>query len=293
MLPQAIQERIQAVLGRAVLEFHPARGGYTQALRGAVRLDDGTTAFVKAATDPLTAGWLRAEFRMYAALAGEPFLPHCLAREDPGGDALPLLLLEDLSGAHWPPPWSAAQVAALHRTLARVHGCGTLAPDGLGCLEDDRPEIAGWARVADAPDGFLQLGFCGRAWLEAALPTLIDADRLAPLDGDDLCHVDVRSDNVCFRADGGAVLVDWNWARLGNGAFDVAAWLPSLHAEGGPPPETLLPDAGPLAGILAGFWAWNAALPAPPTAPYVRLIQRRQLTTALPWAARALGLRPP
>ena len=46
----------------------------------------------------------------------------------------------------------------------------------------------------------------------------------------------VRSDNVCFSA-GSARIVDWNWAARGNPRLDVAAWLPSFHAEGGPRPK--------------------------------------------------------
>jgi aminoglycoside phosphotransferase (APT) family kinase protein len=42
----------------------------------------------------------------------------------------------------------------------------------------------------------------------------------------------VRSDNICI-GDGGATLVDWNWASVGNPRVDLAFWLPSLHFEGG------------------------------------------------------------
>ena len=30
------------------------------------------------------------------------------------------------------------------------------------------------------------------------------------------------------------MLVDWNWAGLGNPLVDLAFWLPSLFMEGGP-----------------------------------------------------------
>jgi hypothetical protein len=43
-----------------------------------------------------------------------------------------------------------------------------------------------------------------------------------------------------LSACGRAILVDWNWTRIGNGFFDVAGWLPSLHADGGPLPEAVL-----------------------------------------------------
>jgi aminoglycoside phosphotransferase (APT) family kinase protein len=102
----------------------------------------------------------------------------------------------------------------------------------------------------------------------------------------------VRSDNVCFVGDR-AVLVDWNWAAIGNPVIDLAAWLPSLHAEGGPPPEEILFGEPEAASLIAGFFAARAGLPPPPTAPKVRHVQLEQLRTALHWAARALALPPP
>ena len=48
---------------------------------------------------------------------------------------------------------------------------------------------------------FLRLGLCSRNWLELALPTLIDAAEGARLEGDSLLHLDIRSDNLCFRGD--------------------------------------------------------------------------------------------
>jgi hypothetical protein len=66
--------------------------------------------------------------------------------------------------------------------------------------------------------------------------------------------------------------------------------LPSLHYEGGPPPEAILPGAPEVAAWVAGFFAARAGLPIIPDAPAVRRVQREQLSTALPWAQRALGL---
>jgi aminoglycoside phosphotransferase (APT) family kinase protein len=106
-------------------------------------------------------------------------------------------------------------------------------------------------------------------------------------------HFDVRSDNLCIR-DGRAILVDWNFACVGNPLADVACWLPSLHAEGGPAPDEILSEgAAELAALLAGYFASHAARPEIPEAPHVRTLQLRQARTALPWAARALGLPPP
>lgn len=132
-----------------------------------------------------------------------------------------------------------------------------------------------------------------RAWLDRALPTLIDAADPRLLDGTALLHTDVRSDNLCFR-DGATVLVDWNHTSVGNPEIDVASWLPSLHLEGGPAPHEVAPHATPgIAAHVAGYSASRAGLPAPPRAPLVRHIQRRQLEVALPWAAALLDLPPP
>jgi thiamine kinase-like enzyme len=127
--------------------------------------------------------------------------------------------------------------------------------------------------------------------LNAAVATLLAAQDQAPLAGDALVHSDVRSDNICTSGDR-ALLVDWNWARRGNPRYDIATWLPSLHAEGGPAPEEILPGAAEFAALLSGYFASRAGLPQIPHAPRVREVQRRQLMVALPWAVRALGLRP-
>lgn len=87
--------------------------------------------------------------------------------------------------------------------------------------------------------------------------------------------------------------MDWNLACLSNGRLDLGFWLPSLAFEGGPEPEAILPDAPEVAAWVSGFFAARAGLPEIADAPRVRLVQRQQLTTALPWAARALGLPPP
>lgn len=84
---------------------------------------------------------------------------------------------------------------------------------------------------------FLSLGLRDEQWLERSLPELLAAIERAPLDGDDLLHFDVRSDNLCFR-DGKALLV---------------------------------------ATLIAGVWVSVAGLPPPETAPNVRAVQRKQL----------------
>ncbi|MFJ4716858.1 phosphotransferase family protein [Streptomyces sp. NPDC088785] len=261
--------------------------GYTYAEHAVARLRDGRSAFVKLAVDDTTASWLRAEYAIYSALDG-PWRPDVLGWHDDG--SLPVLVLEDLSGAPCPPPWTAERVDAVLAALAEVSAHPV--PPGLAPIDDNAFHRSGWPEVARAPEPFLALGMCSSAWLSRALPTLLSVGDPAALAGDALLHLDVRSDNLFFRGDR-AVLVDWNLAAYGNPAMDVAFWLPSLHMEGGPEPEKVREVEPALVALVAGFFAGRAGLPHIPVAPQVRDVQRRQLEVALPWAARVLDLPAP
>lgn len=277
--------RAARLLGGEFRAWHPVSGGYTNAIRGVVELADGRTAFAKAGPTSDTATWLRTEALVYRDLAA-PFMPRMLGWQDAG---VPLLLLEDLRRAHWPPPWDPTLVRRVLATLEEI--AATPPPPWVPPLDEQLVELAGWIEVARDPAPFLSLGLCTPAWLDAALPRLLSAEAQAPLDGDAFLHVDVRSDNICFDGDR-CLLIDWNGVRRGNAMFDVAFWLPSLASEGGPPPQEVLPGEPALAAVVAGFFAARAGLPRIPHAPRVRDVQRTQLNVALPWAIYELGLPP-
>jgi hypothetical protein len=250
-------------------------------------LADGRTAFVKCALDATAAEWLRVERVVDEAVRG-PFMPVFFGGYDDG--ELALIVLEDLSAAEWPPPWSPSRIDSVLASLDLLHR--TAPPEAIERLETIRAEIVGWPDIASDPVPLLSTGVCSPSWLDDALPALLRASDDVQLDGTELLHFDVRSDNLCLR-DGRAVLFDWNLARVGNGDFDTAFWLPSLALEGGPPPWEVMPDAGPLAAAVAGFFAVRAGRPARPTAPTVRDFQRAQARVALAWTARELDLPSP
>src|SRR5437016_5156870 len=235
-----------------------------------VRLADWRTAFVKQALTDEAAGWLRTEQLVYEAVSGS-FLPEYLGADET------VLALGDLSGAAWPPPWTEQRIEAVLGALEELHA--TPAPEGIEPLQSEREKIVGWDLVAKDPAPVLSTGLCSREWLELTLPALVRAGKEAPLTGEELLHLDVRSDNLCLVG-GRALLIDWNLARRGNGRFDVAFWLPSLRLEGGPEPWEVLPAAGELAAAVAGFFAVRAGLPPPPGAPTVREFQRAQAEVA-------------
>ena len=276
------------MLGSQVRDARPERGGYSGAGRWVVALSGGSTAFVKVGLHDHTRDRLRAEADLYRQLQSD-FTPQLLGFED--HPEHPVLVLEDLSDATWPPPWDRHQIDSVLSTLERV--ASSTLPEGLHSLEEYRESLSGWARVEQDPGPFLALGLVSAEWLQQALPLLESASERAVLKGGALVHFDVRSDNVAFLPDR-TVLVDWSVAAVGNQLMDVVGWLPSLHVEGGPTPEQILGEEGTeLVALVAGYWASTAGLPPPELAPRVREVQLAQLEVALPWAARRLDLPPP
>ncbi len=213
--------RIGDLTGRCPTGFRRAAGGYTPAERWVVELEGGDRAFAKIGVDETTAAWLRDEHRAYAAIAGD-FMPRLRGWDD--GER-PLLLLEDLSGCFWPPPWDDRRVVleALAR-LRAVDPAGALPP--VGGIE--RELSGGWRRVSEEPAPFLSLGLATERWLRDNAPALAEASEGAALDGSFPAHLDVRSDNLCFR-DGRAVLVDWNHAVVAHPDLDIAGWAPRVR----------------------------------------------------------------
>jgi thiamine kinase-like enzyme len=279
--------RMTRALGWRPTSSRPASADRGPSETGArwIVADGRRSAFVKVGATPLTAEWIRREHINYQTIHGA-FMP-TIAGFDDDGDR-PVLALEDLSDADWPPPWSTTTIGAVLDALATVH---RLAPPSHLGPEPFEPGVD-WQQIEADPKEFLALGLCSDDWLRRALPALRTASALAPLEGDALVHLDIRSDNVCFRGTR-AILIDWSHAALANADLDIAAWLPSLHAEGGSAPETILPGASSFAAWTAGFFCARAGLPDIPEAPHVRPLQRMQARTALAWAARAFDLPPP
>jgi hypothetical protein len=276
--------QVAQLLGWAPTSWTRVQGGYTPAARY-VAANGGDSVFVKIATSAVTAGMLRRELVAYRAVAA-PFMPRFVGGQD--HPTRPLLIIEDLAGAAWPPPWTDARVAD---TLMAIETMHALTPDLPSWPALNGDKVLGWRNVAKNPAAFLSLGLADEDWLARSLPALEEAETACATTGSALIHFDLRSDNICFSARG-AVFVDWAASCLGSADLDLGGWLPSLAFEGGPPPESILPNAPKVSAWVSGYFAARAGLPTIPDAPFVRRVQREQLTTALPWAQRALGLAP-
>src|SRR5215475_858524 len=116
----ALTERLGAKPLRRVIG-----GGYTLMEHWLVELD-GERVFAKVAVDEPTAGFLRDEHRVYSAIEAQ-FLPRFVHWDDDG--ERPILVLEDLTGAHWPPPWRDRDVDRVRDRLEELHS--TEPPAGL------------------------------------------------------------------------------------------------------------------------------------------------------------------
>jgi thiamine kinase-like enzyme len=278
----AIRSRAAAVLGWAPWTWRRVQGGYTPAARF-VGARGKQRCFLKVATNPVTAAMIRREARSYAVVRGA-FAPEFFGWDDDPVE--PLLLIEDLSEATWPPPWTSALV---DRVLGQIHAMHSCSVDLPRFSAADWDPLGGWSTVATDPKAFLSLGLTSAAWLRDALPRLVEAEAQCVTTGAALTHFDLRSDNICIT-DTGPKFIDWAEACRGDPALDLGAWLPSLEREGGPPPDAILPDRPEVAAWISGYFAARAGLPRIPDGPRVRDIQKDQLLSALPWAKRALGL---
>jgi hypothetical protein len=316
-LPTEVLLTVERMSGRAVESVRPVMGGFTQAHRAVVRLSDGRSLFVKAASDAPTHAWLEAEWAMYNAMQGTasydrddaevlgfrasaigewneggvdcpPFMPHVV-----GYSLSPqlrgVLLLEDLSDAVRTPPWTAQQIDAVLRNLDLLHKTPKAMRPRLPRMRDARAVADAWKHIAANPEPALKSGVIDAAWWRRFGHTLAAMDGAAVLDGDALLHADIRADNLMFCG-ARPVFVDWNWACIGNPAVDVAGWLPSLLMQGGRLPDDRLIACGPQIALLAGYFLGESLRPELPHAPTLRTFQRDQFAAVMPLVSAWLSV---
>jgi len=280
--------RVEKIIGSKPVSWTSINKGYTEAERYVMLFENGSSAFVKVATEKDTIKWLRDEYRIYSIIKAD-YIPKVLGWDD---GEFPILILEDLSVGHWPPPWTderIQKVLGVLKDLENMKVEGDFIP-----LSSVKAELSGWKEISKNPSGFLSLGLVDQKWLEDALPALMKAESEVVLKGDSLVHTDVRSDNVCFLGDK-TYLIDWNWTVRGNPKFDIVTWLPSLHAEGGPPPWTFDIDEPALITAFTGFLANNAHKKNDSHKNWdaIQALRLKLLKSALPWTIKVLNLPEP
>lgn len=236
-------QTVERLIGARVVDWSPRSGGLTHASTAVATFDDGSTLFVKAATNELSAGEIRREIA-FLELLEAPYLPEVRGTID---DTYPILLLEDLSGGHWPEPYPL-DLSSLERALQDLRE--THIPEELDLPELEGPnvdicqEIVTHARLA-AP-GLV-------SWLEPYADAIVES-ATRPSDGRSLVHSDLWYSNLCFLKDR-LVIVDWSHARVGSPWFDSSTVNIDLIIEGRRPLPMLEADKWASAHLAWSLWS--------------------------------------
>lgn len=276
-----VTPHLERLLGRRVTSLEPKAGGLTHAFTGVATLDAGDTVFVKAGLRGASTSQVRAETANLRWLTGS-FVPEVVATSDDP----PMLVLEDLSHAHWPEPYPQdveSLVAALEelRTLP--------VPDDRGLLPVDPPSGAILSHLAE--NAREALPACAD-WVVGHADSLRAAiGSIAPARA--LVHSDLWYSNVCFLEDR-AVIVDWSHLSIGSPWFDSSTISVDLVIEGRPP---LTMEDG--AGWAAAHVAWvlyalaRGAGDAISDPAAWRSDNVELFDGAAHWFAREIGVEPP
>jgi len=279
------------------------------------------SVFVKAVgleLNPDSPSFHRREIVVSAALPHSPRFPRLLGSYDDGDWVA--LAFEVVDGAPPHHPWRHDELERAVIALSGMHDELTPSPSTapMTLAERGGSIFGGWADLlALAPASWstsLQSDGVGSGPSPSRRPppgldpwALGHLERLAELEagwpaacvGSTLVHGDVRSDNMLLTAEQ-VVFVDWPHAAVGNPAFDLVAWAPSVVLEGGLPPEELLALHAPtrradpdevtvLLAAIAGFFVSHSLQPDPPGLPTVRQFQAAQGEVALGWLRRRTG----
>ena len=286
--PPAVLAAIKGATGESPNAWRHVVAGHTHAEKWVVELHDGRTAFVKAGTETSARVQTEREATLLESVAAD-YMPRLYGTATV--DDWSVLVLEDLSRAHWPPPYPD-RGAALLEIVAEV--AATPAPPGLRRRPEGRPFGTYWQRIAADPEPVVAHGLFSAAWLETALPTLEAAESSAQLAGNDFLHDDVWAGNVCY-ADRGAVLIDWASATIGDGRIDLAYALLSIRSSGDRPPPVDFPGEAAYAALIAGANAYHAAQPVDESIKHASVLREGwlyDLAFALDWASELLDLEP-
>ncbi|WP_412748909.1 aminoglycoside phosphotransferase family protein [Krasilnikovia sp. M28-CT-15] len=290
-VPAHVRDAIEEILGSPVVAAESQPGGFSPGTADRVRTAAGGAAFVKAVSPALnerSTELARQEARISAALPVHAPVPRFVGSYDDGDWVA--LVLEDIEGRHPYTPWRPDELAAAVRGLRLLATALTPSPMADLPMAADRlaDNFAGWDRLAADPPPDLD------PWARDHLDELRAAARwaLTTLDGDTLCHCDVRADNMLLRPEGTVVVVDWPWGCVGPDWLDTVLLAENVIVHGGDPAPVLTGiDPRTVTAImagLAGYFVDRARQPPPPGIPTVRAFQRAQGEALLPWVRARL-----
>ena len=292
-LPPGVRAAVEAQIGAAVVAAESRTSGFTPGLASVLTAEDDSLHFVKAAStraQRMFAEAYREEARKLRALpAGAPAAG---LRWTLDVDDWFVLGLEHVAARQPRRPWRRDDLDASLDALEKVADLLSPPPADME-LDDIADEFAAFPGYWD----HLRLH-------RSDLSHLDDAAELAGryrevVGGDTLVHTDVRDDNILIRADGTAVLCDWNFPCVG------APWLDTLLLLIGPRGDGLDVDSvlasrrlvrdlpaesvDIMLALLTGYFLRQSDEPVPPTSPHLRDHQRWQGEVCWAWLAERRG----
>ncbi len=297
-VPEPVQAWAAGVGGGTPGAVRDLAGGFSPGATAVLECTE-RDIFVKAVgaeLNPDSPALHRREAVVSAALPRSRLFPRLLGTYDDGEWVA--LAFEAIDGRPPRHPWEPGELETVIAGLSAMHE--ELTPSPAPSLEPlavyARKLFGGWSTLAAAGapralDRWAAAHLAQLAELEAGWPEACA--------GSTLVHGDVRSDNVLLHG-GGVVFVDWPHGAVGNPAFDVIGWAPSVVLEGGPSPEELLVRHEPsrqihpdvvtvLLAAISGFFVAHSLEPAPPGLPTLRPFQAAQGEVALAWLRRRTG----
>jgi hypothetical protein len=272
-----------------VVDVHDVTGGMTPGPAAVLTLAGGEQVFVKAMSQTINLDsycLYRHEATVLPVLP--PSVPAArLHTTVEAGDWI-ALIMDAVPGPLAGPPWTTPAVHAAADTCRIL--AGTLAPQALPPALERLPDLDGWAKLAAHPEGLTR----GERRHIDGLATATTRWR-DWTSGRQLCHRDVRGDNIILDPAGGrAVLVDWGCACSAAPWLDRALLAAEVMAAGHEDgPQTARDLAfGLLAGqpieatrfviAQAGMWRQNSTLPEHPGMPTHRQWQRDRAAALQP-----------
>ncbi len=298
-VPEAVRAWAARLGGGPPSVVRDVSGGFSPGATSILMWSD-RALFVKAVgaeLNPDSPGMHRREIVISTALPVSPRFPRLRETYDDGDWVA--LAFDVVDGRPPHHPWDPGELDTVLTALSAMHDDLTPSPaPALETLADrGRRLFGGWAELAGRETTPPDL----QPWTATHLPRLaeLEAGWPAACSGSTLVHGDVRADNVLVAGDR-VVFVDWPHGAVGNPAFDVIGWAPSVVLEGGPAPEELLAGHGPsrrvdpeavtvLLCAIAGFFIGHSLRPPPPGLPTLRSFQAAQGQVALDWLQRRTG----
>lgn len=288
-----VRALVERELGSPVREAVSQGAGFTPGFASCLTAEDGSRAFVKAASK-------QAQRSIAAAYAEEARKLRLLPPALPAPDLLwfhederwVVLGLEQVQGRNPTRPWLADELDRCLQALTTVaQACRTPDPalDLLPLHEDVPQLLTGWDHVARTQPDWPHLDEARELALSYA--DLPDAEHLV--------HADVRDDNFILADDGRTLVCDWNWPALGPAWQDVVDLLVTVHGEGLDADARLA--AHPLAAeadadhvdaslaALCGYMLEADSRPAPPSSPFLATHRRWWAAATWSWLTQRRG----